>query len=358
MQKICEPESKCFGCGACAFVCPENAIDMCQDAEGFVRPEVDGSSCIDCGHCVLVCPAMQSLPSPEVSVYALRCRDPRLLSASSSGGAFSLIAARVIENGGLVCGAVFDETFRVEHVLSDDISGMRKSKYVQSDLTSCLPKIAQALSKGIPVLFSGTPCQCHAVKSCFPGEKDLWFAALICRGVMSPALWDEYRHYLEKEGPLSDFCFRDKRKDNDAHTVTYTVGGTEHAGVFMQDPFCRIYTRELSLRPSCYVCPYTAFEKPFDFTIGDFWGVEKTFPDLADGKGTSLVIAHGRRAEELIKDLRKEADIREVTKEQAAQPALRTPAKETLLRRFLFKDLGRKLPDGHCDIPLMLKKYG
>ena len=39
-------------------------------------------------------------------------------------------------------------------------------------------------------------------------------------------------------------------------------------------------------------------------------------------------------------------------------PALIGPPKEGLLRRFLFKDLARKTENGHCDMSIIIKKYG
>ena len=136
------------------------------------------------------------------------------------------------------------------------------------------------------------------------------------------------------------------------------MGQETYQNNYMKDPFCRIYSKELSLRPGCYTCPYTTAEKNFDFTIGDYWGVEKQYPDLADGKGTSLVICASKRAEELIAGCSDKADIRPADPEISLQPALVSPAKEGFLRKFLMKDLAAKGADGNCDMALILKKYG
>lgn len=359
MQNICKTAADCFGCGACASVCTRGAIAMKPDVEGFLYPVINDELCTDCGRCLSVCPSgYDSKASSGVSYYALRCNDEGILHSSTSGGAFSLIAQKILERGGLLCGAVFDDSFRVVHVLSDEISAMRKAKYVQSSTEQCFGKIKDALHGGIPVLFSGTPCQCLAAKRLFPESEYLYTAALVCRGVMSPKLWDEYRFFLEKEGTMTSFCFRDKSKRNDAHTVTFSIDGKVYSSDYMSNPLCRIYAKELPLRPSCYSCPFTTTEKDFDFTIGDFWGVEKVFPDLADGRGTSLVITCGERAESLLLELRDTADIRKTDRESILQPALISPARGSMLRKFLFRDLSRKGPDGHCDMQLILRKYG
>ena len=358
MPELYKSKKECFGCEACMFACENHAVTMEADEEGFYYPRIDEDVCVGCGRCEEVCPAKHPLPAAEISCYSVRCREESLLKASTSGGAFSLIASEVIRNGGKVCGAVFNEEFRVVHSVSNDIAPMRKSKYVQSRAGECYEDLKAALQQGIPVLFTGTPCQCHAVKQMFSGYENLITAGLICRGVLSPKLWEEYKTYLKRNGELTAFCFRDKRLDNDAHTVAYTAGGKEYTSVFMKDPLCRIYSKELPLRPSCYQCPYSTAEKLFDFTIGDFWGVENVFPELADGKGTSLVLACGERAEKMMQDLKKTADVRNIQLEEAMQPALKEPPKEGFLRKFLFKDLKTAGPDGHCNMELILKKYG
>ena len=360
MQQIVEKKSQCYGCGACLFECPVRAIFMEGDTEGFSYPIIDESICIDCERCKEVCPSLhKEIFDIQPSFFALRIKDQKILNQSTSGGAFSLIAEKILLQGGMICGAVYDEFFTVRHILSEDISRMRKSKYVQSTLQDVFSSLEKTLSEGRTVLFSGTPCQCHAIKRCFPDHKNLWIVSLICRGVQAPLFWKEYCRLLEKEGGrLTFYSAREKVKLDDAHTVVYRRGEEEQQINFMQDPFSRIYLKELSLRPSCYECPYTTPNKDFDFTIGDFWGVENVFPDLADGKGTSLVICGTERAEKMLQESEALADIRKCEKRDVHQPELFVPAKQSMLRRFLMKDFSLKDEKGHCDIALILKKYG
>lgn len=46
---------KCCGCTACYAICPVKAIDMKEDEEGFLYPQIDKKKCIRCYKCINVC---------------------------------------------------------------------------------------------------------------------------------------------------------------------------------------------------------------------------------------------------------------------------------------------------------------
>ena len=357
MLQIDALDHSCTGCGACSHACPSKAIQMTPKEGGFLFPAIDASACVNCGVCETVCPAVNEPHRFPAEYWAMRCNDADLLRKSTSGGAFSLLSEEILRQNGLVCGAVLDDLWAVRHRLSDNIAPMRKSKYIQSNLTEAFPEIETALKKGTKVLFTGTPCQCDAVRRVFNENTLLWTAALICRGVQSPKLWADYVSWLERNGKLTAYDFRAKVTDNDAHTVTYTINGRETVVSYYEDGFSRIYSKCLNLRPSCYQCRYSSPNNPCDFTIGDFWGVEKVYPELNDHKGVSLVITHTDRAASMLKTLGDQAVILPVKEEDALQPALREPAKEPMLHKFFVKDLTANGPDKPCNIEMMLKKY-
>lgn len=52
--------NKCKGCGLCARVCPNKAIDMVKygkDGENNKHPRIDMSKCCYCGLCQDICPS-------------------------------------------------------------------------------------------------------------------------------------------------------------------------------------------------------------------------------------------------------------------------------------------------------------
>ena len=49
-------KEECCGCMACYAVCPQKAIDIVIDEEGFEYPLINWEKCVGCGICLMVCP--------------------------------------------------------------------------------------------------------------------------------------------------------------------------------------------------------------------------------------------------------------------------------------------------------------
>ena len=45
----------CFGCMACVAVCPQDAIEVIRDEQGFDYPQINREKCINCGLCKKAC---------------------------------------------------------------------------------------------------------------------------------------------------------------------------------------------------------------------------------------------------------------------------------------------------------------
>ena len=169
---------------------------MRPDAEGFLYPDVDKTACLDCGLCERACP--KRTPCERHSIRYMAggcCRDPEIVAASSSGGAFYVLASQVIRAGGKVC-AVALNGYHAEHRLLgalDELPQAFGSKYVQSDVGRVYRQIEAELKAGAPVLFTGTPCQAEGLKAYLGKEyPGLYLMEFICHGTPSPGVWEDY----------------------------------------------------------------------------------------------------------------------------------------------------------------------
>lgn len=294
---------KCCGCGACASVCPEKCITFAADGEGFLCPSVDAKKCVGCNACERVCP-MLSEPEKNTAVRACAVinTDKEVRLKSSSGGVFGLLAEDVLAHGGAVFGAAFDKDFAVRHICAPNAGELPLlfgSKYVQSDTTGLFETVKQFLDSDRQVLFSGTPCQVAGLKkSLGKNYPNLLTVDLVCHGVPSPAAWQKYLDFTKKKYSAEPCSvnFRSKVSGWKKYSVEILLqnGKTMREGV-ADNLYMKAFLRNLSLRPSCYNCPFKGLERVSDITLADFWGVEHVFPDMDDGLGTSLVLVNSKR---------------------------------------------------------------
>lgn len=54
-------KEECCGCTACYSICPNSAISMHADDEGFLYPFLLREKCIKCYRCLEVCPIKHSV---------------------------------------------------------------------------------------------------------------------------------------------------------------------------------------------------------------------------------------------------------------------------------------------------------
>lgn len=309
---VTEEKNKCFGCRACANICPVQAITMQEDDEGFFYPVVDESKCTNCGLCKKTCPSLQksetflhNTKSPEcLAVMA----DDELRLKSSSGGAFSLIANKILEQGGYVCGVAFDEKAQVKHIIidnNDDLAKLRGSKYVQSNTNTVYSEIKKLLDNNKKVLFTGTPCQVAGLNTFLKKNYDnLYTVDLICHGVPPQKIYDMYLDETINNEKFVTATFRDKMAGWTVYATTTTTG--VHKFSSKEDTYLRAFINNMCLRPSCGTCPYTNSQREADITIGDFWAIDRFDKKLNDNKGTSVVLLNNDKGKFLFKDIRNE----------------------------------------------------
>ncbi len=346
----------CCGCGACAAVCPHDAIAMVPDGMGFRYPRVDMDRCVDCHLCEDTCSfadsaaeasgcktALRCAPGPSrtsgsphpltwprvatgfaptassaasasdtpvsgesansryarpdrASVIAEAIRFPELMDRSQSGGLAFALMRKAVRSGMVVYGAAIDDDFVVRHrrvETEEGLEPLRLSKYVQSECGQSIPRMVLAdLKAGRRVLFTGTPCQCVGVGS-------------LCRKYREGLLLaDILCHGVPAPFVWRDYLAEQERRHGKKLTRVLfrdpSLGWHEHKEVlFFGDErvvggeYTDLFYRHLMLRPSCTVCPYASVARVSDLTMADCWGVEKALPGFADdNRGCSLLLCN------------------------------------------------------------------
>ncbi len=283
----------CCGCGACYNKCPVGAISMQENEEGFLTPVIDEAKCTNCGLCLKACPSLNTefKNNPQPECYAAMA-DDEIRMKSSSGGIFTLLAEYILDKGGYVCGAAFDDNWDVHHIIIDnknDLDKLRGSKYVQSNTENCYKQIKKLLDEDKYVLFSGCPCQVAGLYA-FLGKnyEKLYTVDILCHGSPSPGVWQKYLNENFNKNDIIKINFRDKNKIG--WSCSHCTISTKNGDAIVTDDFTKLFHSSINLRESCYNCDYSKKPRPADITLGDFWGISDHIKGLNDGKGLSFVL--------------------------------------------------------------------
>lgn len=331
----------CCGCSACMQVCGRHCITMQPDKEGFLYPSINLDTCVDCGLCEKVCPILRHEERrTPLSVLAGKNVDKKIQEISSSGGVFYEVAYEVINSGGVVFGACFDENWNVIHSYTETMDGIlpfMTSKYVQSYVKNTYNEAKMFLNQGRLVLFTGTPCQIAGLKHFLRKPySNLITLDFLCHGVPSPKVWSRYLDEIRCQGvsfaafrrlkakipfcsslktfSIREINFRDKSdgwqkyrfvlrlSEADADGKKNSVLSSNHK----KNPYMRGFLKNLYLRPSCHNCKFKHFQSQSDITIADYWAINRINPSFGDSMGVSMIFVHNDKANKLLSHARLE----------------------------------------------------
>ena len=303
----------CNGCGACALRCPKKAIEMVEDSEGFLYPHVNKEKCIDCGLCEKVCSNFNKSEQKSDAYIAINNNEKELRNAAS-GGMFYILAKYVIENKGVVFGVTYDKDLNTIHKYAETLDDCRQfcgSKYVRSDLKNTYKEAEKFLKDGRVVLYTGTACQISGLKNYLGKEYDnLILCDILCHANPSPKVFKLYKENLEKKysKKVKDIKFRSK--ENGWKNSTPIIEFNDNSKI--EDiTFYKVFVAELINRPSCTTCVFASKNRISDFTIGDFWGIEKVKPNLDFTKGVSLLMVNSEKGRKLVNVFKENTSILE-----------------------------------------------
>ncbi len=344
-------KEECCGCTACKNICPVNAIEMKEDKEGFLYPIVNEEKCIKCELCKKVCPVLNiKNETKEQHAYIFQNANDDVRRQSTSGGAFSAIAEKIIDKNGIVYGVIFDKDFNVIHKGIEnkgELYKFRNSKYVQSNLNNVFKEVKENLEKDRWVCFSGTSCQIEGLKNFLRKQYEkLLLVDVVCRAVPSPLIWKKYLKLKKQEnGDVSKIYFRDKLygyKYSNFSVYDSQNNLRYHNGV-ESDPYLRAFFSNICDRPSCYNCKFKKLNRESDITLWDCFNVEKYNSKLDDDKGTTRILANTVKGKRFVEELGVTHNLEEIDVELATKNflAMFQSVKYNSERSDFFEDVGK-----------------
>ncbi|HCC04312.1 MAG TPA: coenzyme F420 hydrogenase [Clostridiales bacterium] len=360
-------QNECCGCSACFQKCPQNAINMIQNNEGFSYPIIDKKKCINCGLCSKVCPQLKPKQNSEGNfpkAYAMYNKDKEELLKSSSGGIFSVIARYVLENNGVVFGATYTKNLSVNHIKIDNIKDLdllRGSKYVQSNINNTYIEAEKILKTGKLVLYVGTPCQIFGLKSFLMKDYDnLITCDLVCHGVPSEKLFKKYLEYLSNKfkSKVIEYSFRNKSKNGWGLTARVLTQDKKERFINSDfDPYYYHFLNGTIYRESCYNCHYSTCNRCSEITLADYWGIKSIHPDFFSENGRSLILINNIKGEKIIQNIKDDIEFINTNLEFACSKNrnLIEPSKRKEQRNDIYMDIDNMSADKYIKKKLAYK---
>ena len=320
----------CIGCGLCVYKCPNKALGMTLNADGFyIAEKID--SCDDSGECIDVCP-FNPFPNSKaatedeiakefmdkdlerhpkvgnyVNIYAGYSVNHRL--TSSSGGIATYVLGELLKRG------IVDHVFSVnkseqagvhyQYSVSSTLEQLTvasKTRYFPVTLGNVMSEIHRLDGR---VAIVGVACFVKAVRLAQMAEYDLkkkipFIVGIICGGVKS-SFYTEYLagHTGVESNEVKNPNFRIKDVESSASDYAFgctsafdeeerrlkmrSVGDMWGTGLFKANAcdFCDDVTTELA-----------------DISLGDAW----LEPYVNDGKGTNVVVTRTTLADKIISE--------------------------------------------------------
>lgn len=300
-----------------------------------------------------------------METYIVKQKNLNSRMQSRSGGIFVSVSDKILEAGGVVYGCALDEEFNAYHrkaETKEERDLFRGSKYVQSDMKDAMKEALEDLKRGKVVLFSGTPCQISGMKAICPDayRDNLLCIDIVCHGVPSPKIWNDYKKYMEKKyhGKITAVDFRNKRKHGWwEHIESVKIHGLEVDSQIYKSLF---YEHNV-LRDCCYQCPYKNLEREGDISIADAWGIAKAAPEFDDNHGVSLVLVNTEKGKKWFEEALIDCDYQKCNiKDYMQDPFIRSFEKpenyEEFWADYFSKDFAEIIKEKYEDsIKLKLK---
>lgn len=308
----------CTGCGTCAGICPQDAIELViEHHDGIYVPYLDKEKCTECGLCVDVCPGhsvdfkqfnlnifgkepKDILLGNYLNCYTGHVTDYDIRYNSASGGLVTGLLVFALEEG-IIDGALVtrmkeDKPLEPEPFIartSEEIISASKSKYCPVAANIALKEILEAEDKGRFAVV-GLSCHIHGVRKAERVSKKLRERIVLHLGL----LCNHPPSFLATEYILST----NKINREEVKQLNYRGEGwpgkmkisLRQEDIFLQFPdYWDGAFGHLFYPRRCLLCCDQGNELA-DISFGDPWGLEN------DGVGKSLVISRSEIGQNLL----------------------------------------------------------
>jgi coenzyme F420-reducing hydrogenase beta subunit len=356
---------KCNGCKACRELCPQQAIDFVTGNDGFWYPEV-GAHCVNCGLCVERCPQINGCESSKEmpKVFAAWSLNDDTRMASTSGGLYYELAAKIIQEGGSVVACRYSPDFKsAYHSVADnthDVYPQMGSKHLQSNTEKIYSEVKSKLDDKVKTMFVGSPCQVAGLYAYLGSDADnLVTCDFICNSINSPKAHARYIEYLERVygAPVIKFRTKDKRNgwNNFGSSASFSNGNTYFADKTRDLRVISYHRGHLFIRECCTECRFKTLPRVSDITLGDFWGIEQSSLNPKLELGTSVVLVNSKKAQKLFTSIadkigfyeKSYADVRKgnPSLEVSAKPNSNREKALSMLDNMPFEDIVNEYSD-------------
>ena len=306
----------CVGCGACAYICPEENVRIVDVTDDGLRPLLEQAACKGCASCLAVCPglhiehAAKGRPGrddtgrswgPVLETWEGFSTDEEIRYRGSSAGLATAIGLYCVEKAGmhgvLHIGADPDAPVRNRTCLSVDRAGLlgrTGSRYSPASPCDGLGRIETASA---PCVFIGKPCDVAGLRKAQSLRETLdrrvgIAIGIFCAGTPSTrGTLDLLRKARIEPREVAEIRYRGKGwpgmaemrragEDSPSFRMSY-----EESWGFLQ-----------KYRPfRCYLCPDGTGEFS-DISCGDPW-----YREVRDGEGgSSLVLVRTERGRKIL----------------------------------------------------------
>lgn len=192
-------------------------------------------------------------------------------------------------------------------------------------------------------MFIGTPCQISALQNYLGKPYDnLYTIDFICHGVSSRYVFDKYLDFLNMDESPVSIRFRNKmhgyrnKKACFELQIEYpekTVRKGTKEGVYYW------FSSSLSVRESCYHCPFASTKRASDITLADYVGHDLS--DTDDEIGVNTVFVNTQKGFSLLEKIKSDIvmESRDTEAMVKSYDHLIMSASKPFCRKAFFKEL-------------------